>query len=435
MSRIKIVWICHFSNRDIREKLPLLSYQFSNQLKKMLAFGNQIKYKDFASWISILITEFEIIDEVELHIIAPHRGLKRVTFDFELNNIQYHFFRPALFPLIQKFIYKIFKQKRSYWYNRLIIKKLLRRINPDIVNLFGAENPYYSISALDIKETPLYILLQTVLSIPIYYKLNIDPERKDIEKKIFLSTNYFGTIARIYNDCVINTNPFAKVFEFMFPTDIIPLIESQEKHFDFVFYSSYLSEDKGVEDAIEAFKIVCKTYNNAKLNIIGSCITSYREFLEKKIAFLGLTEKIAFSGYFPLHADMLRQVKKAKIALLPHKFDVISSTIREAMFLGLPIVTYKTTGTPFLNSEKQTVLISVIGDIEDLARNMLKLMNDQAFSQCLVENAKSLAESLFNNNAIAKKLIENNRAIINHYRFSTPIPKNLLFNIDHFPIY
>ena len=128
MRKIKIVWICHFSNKDVRDRIPLSSNYLLNQFKRLFAIGNPTTYNDFASWISLLIKELENNNEVDLHIVAPHHGLKRFTAEFELNNIHYHFFRPGLFPFFENIIHKMFKRKRSYWFNRLMVKKLLKKI-------------------------------------------------------------------------------------------------------------------------------------------------------------------------------------------------------------------------------------------------------------------------------------------------------------------
>ncbi|HSV88422.1 MAG TPA: glycosyltransferase [Bacteroidales bacterium] len=438
MSKIKIAWICHFSNKQVREKMPLSSLWFINVLR--FVFGKKDKHSpniDFAPWIGSLIKEIERTDDVELHVIAPHIGLKKLTYTFEMSGVHYHFFQPGLSQILDIVLRIVFRRpERKYRINRFLVKRFLKNIKPDIVNLFGAENPRYSITALDIKDTPVYVLLQTVLATPFNNKLNytVALDRLAVEKAIFLKAKYFGTASRVYNDCVFNVNPNAIVFEFWFPTEKPPDIEDNGKEFEFVFFANQLTESKGVEDAIDAFAIVVRTFKNARLNIIGSCSAAYKDLLVIKISDLGLGGNIVFSSYFLLHSEMFKQVKKAKAALLPHKIDVIAGTIREAMFLGLPVITYKTTGTPFLNSEKQTVLISDIGDISGLAQNMIMLLSSPVLDQSLTHNAKILANKIFDNAAITKKLLEDNKAIINHYHLGTPIPEDLLFKPENFPI-
>jgi glycosyltransferase involved in cell wall biosynthesis len=438
MDKIKIVWICHFSNSEVRKRLPLSTFWFINFLKRITGKGARFTHKDFAPWITQLLSEFEKTNEVELHIISPHRGLNRFMYSFNLNDIHYHFFKPELPLHFDRIAQKIFNRKNTtFRLNRYFVKNFIKKIKPDVVNLFGAENPYYSITALDIKEVPVYVLLQTVLATPFMktHNFNVDTYRLEIEEKILKSANYFGTAGKLYHDCVMDKNLGANVLEFWFPTQIPPLLPDQLKEFDFCFFASGVSQLKGIEDAIDALSIVAQSNSKAKMNIIGSCNSAYKTYLQNKITSLGLEGNIEFSNHFPVHADMFKQVKKSKMAVLPNKLDVISSTIREAMFLEVPVVTTITTGTPFLNKGSQTVLLSEIGDIKTLAHNMIELLNNPELSDFLVKNAKKLAEEIFDNNAIAHKLIEDNKAIINHFNNGVPIPEALLFNVSNYPEY
>ena len=92
MKKLTVAWICHFSNQEVRNKLPLSNMRISNFLRSILG-KTKFEYGDFAPWINNLIKEFEKFEEVELHIIAPHTGLKKKRFDLEMNGIHYHFFK------------------------------------------------------------------------------------------------------------------------------------------------------------------------------------------------------------------------------------------------------------------------------------------------------------------------------------------------------
>jgi len=397
-----------------------------------------IHYRDFAPWITSLITEFEMLKNVELHIIAPHQGLKQLTAEFEFNGVYFHFFRPNIEYTISKFYEKYIPfNKAKFLLSRILVKQLFKVIQPDIVNLVGAENPYYSITALDIKTVPVYVLLQTVLSTPFKDKFNFNPDNYqiEVENRILKSKMYFGTASRMYHDCVLSKNKGANVLEFWFPTQRPPFIPVQRIEFDIVLFASSLSQIKGVEDVIDALSVVKLEIKTVKMNLIGSCNEKYKKYLQNKIIELGLEDNVIFNEYFPSHSDMFKQVKRSRIAVLPNKLDVVSSTIREAMFLEIPVVTYITTGTPYLNKDNQTVLLSEIGDITALAKNIILLLNDSELHNTIVTNAKNLAVRIFSNSSIAEKLIEDNSAIVEHFRNSTPIPKTLLFNSDNFPEY
>jgi len=435
--KIKVVWICHFSNEKVREKLLLSKRRFLNRLKKLLGRQPYV-YADFAPWVNNLITEFEKINDVELHIIAPHAGLSPFKYSFEMNGIYYHFFRPELPLRLDILVSRLpHQEKRKFLLNRLWVKQFIKDIQPDIVNLIGTENPYYSITALDIKDIPVYVSAQTVYTNPDRLRLsgNCDPLRWNTELKIHFKYRYFGCGDRIHNDLILHNNSNAIIFKNILPIQYPKKVKEVEKEFDFVYFAQHVSAKKGIEDAIDALAIVKKEKPDVTFKVVGNCSPNYKAFLNEKIDNLGLTANISFHDYFPVHSDMHQYIKKARFALLPIKLDAISSSVIEAMLLELPVVTYKTTGTPYLNKDGETVLISEIGDIEHLAANMLKLLNSPKLAEQLKKKAKAFVEKEFDNASNAKRLLEDYKAVIAHYHNGTPIPEELLFDLNEFPKY
>jgi len=438
MQKLKVVWICHFSNKDIRERLPLSKMRVKNTIKFLL--GKQINqgYSDFAPWVSNLIKEFEKFDDIELHVISPFSGLTSLTHEFELNGISYHFYHPDLpilhFNLRDKFNWG---GKPKYLRNRYFVKRFLKKINPDIVNLIGTENPYYSITSLDIKDLPVYVSAQTVYT---------NPDRKkysdsclqlnwDIELMIHKKEKYYGCSGRMHRDLILKNNPGAVIFKMFFPKQRPAQVKVVPKIIDFVFFAAGVTKKKGIEDVIDALVIVKKDKKNVSLNVVGGCSNAYKKFLLKRINELNLEKNIIFNDYFPLHSDMHQHIVQSYFAVLPVKLDIISGAVIEAILLDLPVVTYKTTGTPYLNKDGESVLIANIGDIDMLARQMLKLLNSPSLAQKLRENAKAFVEKEFDNTTSAKRLVSNFRAVIEHYHNNTPIPEKQLFNTKEFPLY
>jgi len=437
MKKLTVAWICHFSNQEVRNNLPLSKMRISNFLRSILG-KTKFKYGDFASWINNLIKEFEKFEEVELHVIAPHAGLSPFKYSFEMNGIYYHFFKPDLPSRLDVLVRRLLhKEKRLFLLNRLWVKQFIKEIQPDIVNLIGTENPYYSIAVLDIEDIPVFVSVQTVYTNPDRQKIsgNCDPLRWNTELKIHHKEKYYGCTGRMHRDLILRNNPDAIIFKNFFPIEYPTKVKEVEKEFDFVYFAQDVSQKKGIEDAIDALAIVKKEKSDITFNVVGNCPTNYKVFLNNKIDNLGLTENISFHDYFPIHQDMYQYIKKAKFALLPVKLDVIPSTVVEAMFLQLPVVTYKTTGTPYLNKDGETVLISEIGDIEHLAANMLRLLNSPELAEQLKKKAKDFVEKEFDNTTSAKRLLEDYKAVIAHYHNGTPIPEELLFDLNEFPKY
>ncbi len=437
MKKLTVAWICHFSNQEVRNNLPLSKMRISNFLRSILG-KTKFKYGDFASWINNLIKEFEKFEEVELHIIAPHMGLKKKRFDFEMNDIYYHFFKSeddTLFSRIKNTLGFIKSQK--YLKNRLQIKQTIDQIQPDIINLIGLENTYYSIAALDINNYPIYVSIQTVLNNPNLSKYAVgDSYAREIEMKILQKEKYFGCSGRLYHDLIQQVNDQAIFFKMFFPIQHPPKIEENiRKEFDFVFYAARVVKNKGIEDTLDALALVKKEKPSVKLNVIGYCPKEYKQLLLKRIEALDLKDNVIFHDYFPLHEDLFRQVLKSKFAVVPGITAIINGTVIEPTLLGLPVITYQTTGTPYLNREKECVLLAEIGDIKGLANNMLKLMNDENYGQMLAQNANEFVTRTFDNTTSAKRLVEDYKAVIAHFHNGTSIPEELLFDLNEFPKY
>jgi glycosyltransferase involved in cell wall biosynthesis len=438
MVNINVVWICHFSNEGVRKKLPLSKMIFLNFLRKVFGNRNKTDYSDFAPWVTNQIKEFEKFSNIKLHVIAPHCGLKRFTYEFELNGIYYHFYKPELFFLLKKIGEKLFKKwQRKFRLNRYFVKKFIKNINPDIVNLIGTENPYYSITTLDIKDIPVYVTVQTVYTNPNWKKFSgeYDSAKGNLERKIHEKEKYYGCWGWMYRDLILNNNPNAIIFRNSLPKQKPVGIKEVPKEYDFVFFSVGVTLQKGIEDAIDALALVKKEKPDVTLNVVGDCNVNYKNILMSKITTLGLNDNIFFNDYFPILADMHQHVKKSKFAILPNKLDVLSNTVIESMLLGLPLTTYKTNGTPYLNKDGETVLLADIGDIKKLAENMLKLLNSSELAEKLRKDAKAFVEREFDNTYSAKRLVKIYGAVIDHYHDKIPIPKELLFNLNESPVY
>lgn len=434
---LKVVWICHFSNAEIRRRLPLSEMKSKNWIKHLLGKKINHGYPDFAPWVTNLIEEFEKFEDIELHVFAPHAGLLHLTSEFEMKGVFYHFFKSDL-PILHGNFPDKFRlgNKLKYLQNRYFLKRFLARIKPDIVNLIGTENPYYSIATLDIKKIPVYVSVQTVYSNPdrIKYSDSCLQLKWDVELKIYKKEKYYGCVGRMHRDLILNNNPNAIIFKMFFPIEKPKQVKEIPKIFDFVFFAG-IAKKKGIEDLIDALAIVKKEKYDVRLNIVGNCSQTYVNYLLEKINALGLSENIVFTDYFPIHSDMHQHVVQSHFAVLPIKLDIIPGSVIEAILLDLPVVTYKTTGTPYLNKDGESVLIANIGDIDMLAKHMLKLLNSNSLAQKLRVNAKAFVEREFDNTTSAKRLVANYRSVIEHYRNNTPIPGEQLFDINEFPLY
>lgn len=433
-NKLKVVWLCNFSNAFVHEKLDLQHNQLIGLVKRLTHKPVSMDVPEFGNWITNGIREFENIDEVELHVVSPYPYLKRKTQEFEANGVYYHFFRSEDQSFIP-FVYKQLFCPMTYPYkgNSQTISTIIRRVNPEIVHLFGAENPIYSNGMFQLPDKIVTIAqLQTLLSDP-DFKNNYPISGKDyenrvgIEKRIIRKVDYVSTPALKYRKIIRNDiYPEAIILNMGLMLKDPIVTETADKQFDFVYFA--VNINKAADLAIEAFALAYQQKPEITLDIIGGFEAGYKQYLDNLIAKYGIADAITFEGRLPTHEDVLKQIRKSRFALLPLKIDLTSGTIREAMSNGLPVVTTDTgeLGTQKLNLKRKNVLISPIGDHQALADNMILLLEDDTMADELRQNSFITRSEVRTNEMTARRYVEAYKACLEHHKNGNPLPAELI---------
>lgn len=396
--KIKVVWITQFSNTEVRSNLNFRMFDLFSWVRY---FGKGAKYSDFAKWITNGIKEFEKVPEIELHVVSHHMGLSS-TNEFVMNGIYYHFFKTEDDNFIAQVSQRLSKHYHpSYNKNSQIIEKIVDKISPDIIHLYGAENPIYGMWVLYTKtQLPIIVSLQTLLSDPKFFG-NYPMGKEEYE---FRSTMEREIIQRA--DYVASAQSFKKIIAKEIKENVkyldvrlavaekIEKIECQ-KEFDFVYFA--LDIEKAADWAIEAFALAQKKHPTITLNIIGGYNYTFKDELDTRIKELDIKSNIVFSGRQPTHSAVIQSIQRSKFALLPLKVDLLTGTIREAMYCEIPVVSTITPSTPELNNERQSILLSPKGDFESMANNMCLLIEQQNFADNIRKNALLTIKERYNN--------------------------------------
>lgn len=429
--KIKVVWICHFSDEEVRSQIrfsPLYYKRFLYLFKR----EHRYKWQDFAVWNSNAIREFEKYDDIDLTVIFPHFGIKGKKQSFCVNGINYicfrseddYFFHYLRNKLLRKF-------EKEYVQNRKLISSEIAKINPDIVHIIGAENPYYSIAALDIPDNiPSIVSTQTLMSLPNFLKnypisKSSYEYRSKLEQQILKQCNYVATVAERSQKFIReNINPNAIFLQMPLALGVDIDVSCEEKEFDFVYFAANIS--KACDYAIEAFALARKKHLGLTLNVSGSYQADYKARLEARLQELGILEQVHFTGPKASHDDVLAQIKKSRFALLPLKVDLISGTIREAMACGLPVVSTITPATPTLNEERESVLLSEKGDYQAMADNMIRLVEDDSFALQIRNNAIETIREKYSNESFMLIWRKTYHEIVEKTKNGTPFSKEIV---------
>ena len=414
--KIKVVWVCHLSSEAIRRQLYFRK-DITGIIKKRQMF-------DFAKWNTNAINEFKKMNDIDLHIISPHMQMSSRVQEFTMDGIHYHIFRPEddnFFFRLKRKVLKGKYQTPEYKYNTRTILSFIKSIKPDLIHLIGAENPYYSISALSMpKEIPLIVALQTLMIDPAFFnnypisKKIYDYQAK-IERRVLERADYVSIRSKRFIEIInqeIKPEPVILDMPLAVGEDIT--IADYKKHYDFVYYAANIS--KAADWAVEAFAIANSKYPDTTLRIIGGYHSDFKEKLDNRLKELGITDKVTFTGSLPTHDDVINEVRKAKFALLPLKIDLISGTVREAIANGLPVVTTITPATPKLNEKRESILISEKSDFQAMANNMCRLLKEEGLAETLRKNAADELQERYSNETAMKLWKENYYKVLKEWK-------------------
>ncbi len=139
---------------------------------------------------------------------------------------------------------------------------------------------------------------------------------------------------------------------------------------------------KRIEDVIKTFEIVHRTVPS-KLLMVGD--GPERRTAELLVKRLGIKKDVLFLGNSSEVAEILCYTD---VFLLPSKTESFGLAALEAMAAGTAVVSANSGGLPEVNVHGVTGYLSDVGDVEDMAKNVLKIVKDDATLLQFKQNAK-----------------------------------------------
>ncbi len=142
---------------------------------------------------------------------------------------------------------------------------------------------------------------------------------------------------------------------------------------------------KRIPDIINVFYKVQQKIP-AKLVMVGE--GPEKENAEQLCEKLGIAEKVIFLGN---SNEIDRILCFSDLFLLPSESESFGLAALEAMINKVPVISSNAGGIPEVNRHGITGYLSAIGDIEDMAKNALKILKDDTVLETFKENAKKVA--------------------------------------------
>ncbi|MED9783832.1 glycosyltransferase [Escherichia coli] len=303
---------------------------------------------------------------------------------------------------------------KGYFLNGRALKKVIKKINPDVVNVHyasgygtlasiaGLKNFIMSVWGSDVYDFPF--------TSPLHHKLvNYNLNRSSV---ICSTSEVMGEF--VANNFSLKKNLSIQITPFGVDVSKFKKKKLESNKTSFVIGTVKTLRPKyGIDNLIKAFAfLVNKGHNNISLRIAGKGFM--REQLEELTRTLGVSDKVEFLGW----------VENDKVPSLLNTFDVYVApstldsesfgvAIVEASSCELPVIVTRVGGLPEVVIDNKTGIVVEPNDIELLSDAMEALINDQNLCSSLGETGRKHVIEKYEWNYCVDKMI----SIYDKYRY------------------
>ena len=142
---------------------------------------------------------------------------------------------------------------------------------------------------------------------------------------------------------------------------------------------------KGHQYLIRALPKILAVEPSAKLLIFGT--GPYHDELVALIARLGLQEQVELAGH-QSHEKLFMSLASASVFALASDRDWLPNSVKEAMAMGIPVITTPTVGMDELVQNGKTGLIVPFGDVDVIADCLIAVLTDPVLPERLRDAAR-----------------------------------------------
>lgn len=282
------------------------------------------------------------------------------------------------------------------------LKELLVN-RPNVVHIHSSFGPSFY------RKLP-FIYLSHLFKVPVVNHIH-GAEFEPFYKKA--SEGKRRLIKRVYNNCtrlIVLSKEWKTLIGQIVPADKIDILENycilpdaidlKKKKPGQILFLGELGERKGcflIPDILEQVK---RSYPDACMVMAGDGqMQQVKEAFAKK----GLEASVTFSGWVRAE-EKQKLLEESEVFLFPTYYEGMPMAVLEAMSYGLGIVTTNVGGIPRLIIPNQTGYIEAVGEIEKMAKDVVKLLQNEELCRQLGAQARELAAKHYSLDTHLKRL-------------------------------
>lgn len=337
---------------------------------------------------------------------------------------------------------KMLRGKRASGKQLSMWSEAVTQIAPDLIHIWGTEFSLgYDLRRLFPKIPLLYTMQGVMTYISKYPYLNLSEMKKKIslpsklrcykyyreqvlqEQQAQMERQMIADADGIIADNEWAVAPFLnrqneKKFHFI-RLPIKTQFQNEQWHFsetvgNSLFCIAGRSGLKGIHQVVKAVSLLKKDIPDIQVLIPGNISSRkpgflfeppYLEYLRNLICEYELEENVRFLGQLTTE-DMIRYMKQAKVFLMPSAIENESSTLREAMFLGMPVITSCVGDIYEVIYHEKNGLMYRFEEYEMLAHHIRDLLETPEKAEALGKQARQDIFSYYENQIYGEQLSE-----------------------------
>ncbi len=181
---------------------------------------------------------------------------------------------------------------------------------------------------------------------------------------------------------------------------------------------------KGVHDAVLAVALLKEKYPDIKLYIPGAISKRKPEFLydsvfirhiRRIVKTYNLQENVCFVGRLS-PSEMAQRMENSNVFVMPSCVETHSSSLREAMLVGMPCVSADVGSVPEFVHHGKNGFLYRYGEVQTLAYYVDKIFSDDALAEKIASFANETVSEMFPQEKVGEMLISAYEHIINGVR-------------------
>ncbi len=378
---------------------------------------NEHEEKQSGVWQKSLALKLALNKDIEL-INISYQNSSREVIEYSFSNIK------------QYGLPRLGKARRGYppQETSLLFEKIIIENNPDIIHIWGSENPL-KLLAFDQKLHGIKVLSmqgvlgsiaecllngltyrelvstigirellkrETLFSIKKSFYQDAKIEHEMIQKSKYIITQSEWTESQIKP---INSNAqFFRINRVLRDTFVAAKKWNEFEHKKPVIYSAAIGYSlKGLHVLIKSLSIVKSIFPNVELRLAGAVGRKdflgdgYIRLIIRMINKYGLQKNIIWLG--AITADQIvKNLQQSSVFVNPSYIESYSVVVAEAMAVGTPSVLSFAGAMPELAESNKEALFFTPGDYKQCAAKIIKLISDNELASELSVNAQKKAE-------------------------------------------